>query len=170
MAKGSKSEYQDSQRRNEEKTHDELKESKDVVDDAGQAKDDWESQNAPSLTDTADALNSIAQELKADIQSQHGEQAESTDQAVDTQRQEVSDPARQDEQVELQAGDALDQASQQSKRFAKRLSEASDSRKDAENFLKELADTDEQSQAESQENLNDHRKSIEQTIQDIRDL
>ena len=61
-------------------------------------------------------------------------------------------------------------ASSKNRRFGKILAEASDRRRDAEAFLREIAETDEADQEREKESLDYHRKVVEAAIQGIRDL
>ena len=170
MARKQKSEWQDSQREHQERTDAEERVSEEIKDDAEIARDDFNDQVEPSLTDTADALNSVAADLKSEMQAQHGEQAEKVEGAVDTQRHEVSEPAREGEATERQAGEAFDVAASRNKRFGKILADAADQRRDAEAFLREVADDDERDQEDSKETLAEHRRAVEQAVQNIQEL
>jgi len=170
MPRKSKSELQENKQEREERTDAEEEVSAEIKDDADSAQSDWSGQDDPVLSDTADALNAAAEELKSDIQGQHGEQAEKVDESIETQRKEVSEPAREDESIERSAGDELDAASGRNKRFGKNLSDAGEQRRDAEQFLAELAETDEADQEQSKETLDEHRRAVEQAIQNIREF
>jgi len=170
MPRKSKSEWQVDKQEHEERTDADEQVSAEIKEDADTAQSDWSGQDDPVLSDTADALNAVAEELKADIQQQHGEQAETVDESIETQRQEVSEPARQDESTERTAADQMDVASGRNKRFGKKLSDASDQRRDAEEFLRELAEADEADQEQSKETLDEHRRAVEQAIQSIREF
>ena len=155
MPRRSKSEWQENKREREEQTDAEKKVSEDIVRDAGDAQSDWSGQDDPVLSDTAEALNAVAEELRLGIQEHHGEQADKVEESIDTQRREISDPARQDKSTERAAADEMDMASGRNKCFGKNLSDAAGQRRDAEEFLRELAETDEANQEQSQDTLND---------------
>jgi hypothetical protein len=161
---------QSEQREYEEYTNSEVKKSEEIKEDSIEARKDWSDQQEPSLSDTADELNQIAESLRSDIREQHGEQAEKVVDSIENQRREVSEPARAGENTERSAIDELNMASSRNKRFGKILAEASDRRLDAETFLREVAESDEDYQAREKETLDDHRRTVEEAIQGIRDL
>lgn len=170
MPQKNKSERLEDKQEREERTAEKVEVSKEITGDADQAREDWSAQNDPVLSDTADALNAKAEELKGDIETQHGEQAEIVDDSIETQRREVSEPARQDESNERTAADQMDAASGRNKRFGKKFSDAAGQRRDAEEFLRELAKADEADQEQSKETLDEHRRAVEQAIQSIREF
>ena len=170
MSPKSKSDWQSDQREHEERTDREVEESAEIKKDGGDASEAWREQHEPSLSDTADELNRTAEILRSDISDQHGEQAEKVDDSIEGQRREISEPAKTAEGGERAAADEFDVAASGNKRFGKIIAEASELRRDAESFLREVADTDEKDQCESKETLDDHRRSVEQAIQAIRDL
>ena len=170
MPRKSKAEVQEKKRELADQTDAEEKTSKEIKESGKEAQTDWGDQVEPALSDTADALNEIADALKSDIQTQHGEQAEKVEDSIEAQREEVSEPARESEGTEREAADGLDIASSQNKRFGKMLAEASESRRDAESFLREVADSDEDDQKESKETLDKHRRAIEDAIEGIEDF
>jgi hypothetical protein len=170
MARKTKSDVQESQHEHEERTDSEEKVSEEIKDDAEAARDDWADQQEPSLTDTADTLNDIAGCLKSDIIEQHDGQAEKVDDSIDTQHKEVSEPAREGEAIEREAADGLDVASGRNKRYGKNLVDAAEARRDAEKFLREVAETDEQHQERGKDTLEEHRRAVAEAVQDIREF
>jgi len=166
----SKSDWQSDQREHEDRTDREVEESDEVKKDGEDASIAWREQREPSLSDTADDLNRTAEILRSDISDQHGDQAEKVDDSIETQRQEISEPAKTAEGEERAAADEFDVAASRNKRFGKIIAEASELRRDAESFLREIADTDEEYQRDSKETLDDHRRAVEQAVQAIRDL
>lgn len=170
MPQKNKNERLEQQQELEKKTDTEEQKSAEINGDANDAQSAWSVQDDPVLSDTADALNAEAEDLKSEIQGQHGEQAEKVDESIEIQRKEVSEPAREDESTERSAGDELDTASSRNKSFGKNLSEAAGQRRDAEQFLAELAEADEADQEQSKETLGAHRRAVEQAIQNIREF
>ena len=98
----------------------------------------------------------------------HEGQSEQVESDIDAQKQDISDPARENEQSERESADALSQTNDN--RFFDKIEEAVDQRKDAEEFLKEIADTDEHDQEEAQDTLTDHRQAVDNAIQNIKDF
>lgn len=170
MSPKRKSDWQSDQRAHEERTDQEVSESDEIKKDGEDASDSWREQREPSLSDTADDLNRIAESLRSDIREQHGEQAEKVDESIETQRREISDLAREGENEERAAADDFDVAASKNKRFGKIIAEAAELRRDAEFFLREVADSDEEHQRDSRDTLDDHRQAVETAIQGIRDL
>jgi len=170
MSPRRKTEWQSDQRDREERTDQEVSESDEIKKDGEDASESWRGQREPSLSDTADDLNRTAESLRSDIREQHSEQAEQVDESVETQRREISEPARAGEGEERSAADEFDVAASRNKRFGRIIAEASELRRDAESFLREVADTDEEDQRDSKDALNDHRQAVESAIQGIRDL
>lgn len=167
MTRKGRQDWKESQREHAEQTDTEERSSREISEDAGLARDDWGDQLAPVLTDTAEALSSLADELKAEIQEQHAEQVGLVEGAVESQRSEVSEPARVDGATEQSAAEGLDSASSRNPRFGHLLAEASNSRRDAEAFLQEIAEFDEQDQRETNETLEEHRRAVQAAIEDI---
>lgn len=170
MSPKRKSDWQSDQREHEDRTDQEVSESDEIKKDGEDASDSWREQREPSLSDTADDLNRTAEMLRSDIREQHGEQAEKVDESIETQRREISEPARAGESEEKAAADEFDVTASRNKRFGKIIEEASKLRRDAESFLGEIADTDEEDQRDGKDTLDDHRQAIEAAIQGIRDL
>jgi hypothetical protein len=170
MGRKSKRELEESQREYKIKTDSEIKISGEVVDDGDTARTEFNDQQEPSLTETADALNKVSEELRSDIREQHEKQVEKVIDAVDIQRKEISEPAREVEDIEGKAADTLDIASSGNKRFGKFLSDAADSRRDAEAFHRELAEKDEKDQEETRENIDDQKGEVDRIIGSIKEL
>lgn len=170
MARKSKSDWQESQRDYQKRTDSEEQLSKEITDDGDEASRDWNNQEAPSLADTAEAMNKIAEDLKSDIRQKHSEQADLVERAIEDQRTEVSDPAHEAEKRESQGAKDIETASARNERFGKILAEAADQRRDAEAFLREMADEDERDQDESKSVLESHRSDVNQSIDGVREF
>lgn len=170
MAGRRKSEWKETQKEREQETDREKMESEDILRDGEEAVSDWGEQPEPSLIDTAEALNAIAKELATDISETHSRQAGVVDTAIEGQRQDVSEPARESERTERGGADALDAASARGGRFASSLSEGSEQRKDAADFLNEIASEDEEHQDHSKDDLERHRQTVQEAIRRIEEF
>ena len=170
MSPRRKSDWQSDKREHEERTDKEVAESDEIKKDGEDASSDWSKQGEPGLLDTRDECNSIAEHLRSDIREQHGDQAQKVEGSIESQRREISEPARSGEADEHASADELDIAASKNKRFGKILSEASERRNDAAIFFREVADSDEDDQEREKETLDDHRQAVESAIQGIRDL
>ena len=83
MPRKTKNEWQELKTEREEKTDAEVRESEDIKEDAVESVSDWDEQEEPSLVETAEALNVIAEELGSDIEETHGQQAESVEASLE---------------------------------------------------------------------------------------
>ncbi len=86
---------------------------------------------------------------------------------IEEQVNEVSDPARQDEKTEKGAADGLDERAARDGRFTERIQEGGKERREAQEFLGEVADQDEARQEESRERLEEHEQAVDDAIDNI---
>ena len=170
MARRSQTEWQDVKREQEERTDEALDESKEIQEDASQTTEDWNEQDEPCLVETGEALGVISRELGRDIEQTHGEQAEEVTGDIEDQVRDVSDPAREDEQVEHGAAEHLSDRVGREGRFGERLQEASDQRREAEEFLGEVAEEDEAHQEASGEQLKEHEQAVDEAIKSLNEF
>ena len=167
----SRRDWEDTQKEHAEKTEVERAESRDVQRDVTDTIADWNDQPDPTLLETVRELRVEVQRLELLIIETHREQSDVTTETVEEQKREVSEPAREDEEVERQAAEGLETGAQRDgRRFGEVLSEGAAARQEAEAFLRETAETDEAHQEQTHQELAEIDDEVNRAIERIEDF
>ena len=125
-------------------------------------------QDSPAMRETADALNRIADEFAAEVDSEVGSQETTVRESVEEERSDVSDPAREGSDIEARASGNLEAGTEVSGRYAEQLADAGRERSEAAEFLSEVAEASESHQetsAEELEKLSEEARRAAEAIQ-----
>jgi hypothetical protein len=146
---GSKADVQDRDKRHQDGTNERLDHAREHEEQLERASHEWSAMEQPALTDTATALNQLADEFQREAHDQTQEQERTVDDGITTEHEEVSAPARDAETTERAAQEQLEHGATGTGDYEQQLHDAAKERDDAATFLDEIADGSEQHQHES---------------------
>ena len=118
--------------------------------------------------ETADKLDGFVDNVKQTAERLREIQARAVQEAIEIQGKEVAEPAREGEAIEQTAADRLADAAGRDSRFTQELGQAAETRNEAKDFLKEIADQDTEHQEQSQESLEEHERQIHESLEGMK--
>ena len=170
MSKRSLSEWEDIRRDKQSETDDAADIAEEVKKDADVTIGEFNDQTEPELLETADALDTIAEGLKSDVESQFGEQADAVKISVESEIQDVSNPARDAADNEGGAADDLDAAAQRGERFGENLDRSAGVRREGQETLDTFAEESEGHQEEVTQDISELERQLEEASRGIREF
>jgi len=163
---GSKHELQERAREHQETTNERLDATREHEQELERATTDWAEQGEPSLTDTAEALNRLADELQQEALAHTDEHEQRVDEGIDTEHADVSEPTREAEAVEREASSQLEHSTTHD--YEHHLHDAARERNDAATFLADTADDSETHQEGSKRDIEQLSRAAQAAADAIR--